>query len=53
MLETKIYIENEKTTKEVSDLYLSAFPEEERPPLEIFLNSLKKKEITLLTFYYE
>ena len=53
MLRKEIYQDNEKTIKEVSDLYLSAFPIEERPPLNIFLKSLEKKEITLLTFYDE
>ena len=53
MLRKEIYLDNEKVKKEVSDLYLSAFPKEERPPLEIFLKSLEKKEITLLTFYDE
>ena len=53
MLRKEIYLDNEKVKKDVSDLYLSAFPKEERPPLNIFLKSLEKKEITLLTFYDE
>ena len=51
MLRKEIYIDTPKEKQEVSDLFLEAFPEDERPPLFVFLNSLKKKEITLLTFY--
>ena len=51
MLRKEIYLDTPKEKQEVSDLFLEAFPEDERPPLFVFLNSLKKKEITLLTFY--
>ena len=51
MLQKEIYLDTSKEKQEVSDLFLEAFPEDERPPLFVFLNSLKKKEITLLTFY--
>ena len=53
MLRKEIYQGQESIIKDVSDLYLSAFPSDERPPLEIFLNSLKQKEITLLAFYQD
>ena len=53
MLRKEIYQGQESIIKDVSDLYLSAFPEDERPPLDIFLKSLKQKEITLLTFYQD
>ena len=53
MLRKEIYRNQENIIKDISELYLSAFPEEERPPLDKFLNSLKQKEITLLTFYKE
>ena len=51
MLRKENYVESIKAKSDVSELFLEAFPEDERPPLEIFLDSLKKKEITLLTFY--
>ena len=51
MLRKELYSDTEKARKEVSALFLEAFPEDERPPLEVFLNSLKKKEITMLLFY--
>ena len=50
MLRKEFYSDTPKEKQEVSDLFLEAFPEDERPPLFIFLRSLKKKEITLLTF---
>ena len=53
MLRKEIYQDIANKKQEVSDLFLEAFPEDERPPLFVFLNSLKKKEITLLTFYDE
>ena len=53
MLRKEIYQGQERIKKDVSSLYLEAFPEDERPPLSIFLKSLKKKEITLLAFYDE
>ena len=53
MLRKEVYNGNELAKKEISDLFLEAFPEDERPPLFIFLRSLKKKEITMLTFYDE
>ena len=51
MLRKEIYQGREKEEKDISVLFLEAFPEDERPPLFVFLNSLKKKEITMLTFY--
>ena len=51
MLRKEIYHNQENIRKDVSNLFLEAFPEDERPPLSIFLKSLKKKEITLLAFY--
>ena len=51
MLRKVIYQGTKKEEKEISELFLEAFPEDERPPLSIFLNSLKKQEITMLTFY--
>ena len=51
MLKQIVYREQENIKRDVSDLFLVAFPEDERPPLETFLKSLKQKEITLLTFY--
>ena len=53
MLRKEIYQGQEKIKKDVSYLFLEAFPEDERPPLFVFLKSLKKKEITLLAFYDE
>lgn len=53
MLRIERYHKQEHIKKDVSKLFLEAFPEDERPPLEIFLESLDKKEITLLAFYQE
>ena len=53
MLRKEVYNGNQKAKKEISELFLEAFPEDERPPLSIFLKSLEKKEITMLTFYDE
>ena len=51
MFRKEIYQGNEKEEQDISSLFLEAFPEDERPPLFVFLDSLKKKEITMLTFY--
>ena len=53
MLHKEIYQEQSHLKKDISKLYLEAFPENERPPLDIFFKSLKQKEITLLAFYDE
>ena len=53
MLRVEKYLDEVKRKQEISNLFLEAFPEDERPPLDIFLESLKKKKITLLTFYDE
>ena len=53
MLRQEVYKEQTNIKKDISDLFLEAFPENERPPLNIFLKSLKQKEITLLAFYDE
>ena len=53
MLRVEKYFDETKRKLDVGNLFLEAFPEDERPPLDIFLDSLKKKEITLLTFYDE
>ena len=51
MLRYKVYREQKTIIEDVSKLYLEAFPENERPPLSIFLESLKQEAITLLAFY--
>ena len=51
MLKQIVYNGQEDIKIDVSNLFLEAFPEDERPPLRVFLKSLKQKEITLLTFY--
>ena len=51
MLRKEVYSGSEKAKKEISELFLEAFPEDERPPLFVFLKSLEKKEITMLLFY--
>ena len=53
MLRKEVYQDSDKAKQNVGDLFLEAFPEDERPPLLVFLRSLQKKEITLLTFYDE
>ena len=53
MLEKVIYQNQNDIKEEVSALFLSAFPSDERPPLPYFLKSLERKEVTLLAFYQE
>lgn len=53
MLRKEIYKDQPNIKEDISSLFLEAFPEDERPPLNIFLKSLKQKEITLLAFYDE
>ena len=53
MFRLEIYKDQEKIKKDVSKLFLEAFPEDERPPLNKFLKSLNNKSISLLTFYEE
>ena len=53
MLEKRIYQNQEDIKKDISQLFLSAFPEDERPPLNVFLKSLKQKAVTLLAFYQD
>ena len=53
MLRKETYRGQKYIKEDVSKLFIEAFPEDERPPLEIFLKSLDKKEITLLAFYQE
>ena len=53
MLRQEVYKGQPNIKKDISGLFLEAFPENERPPLSIFLKSLKQKEITLLAFYDE
>ena len=47
MLRKEIYIDQPNIKEDISNLFLEAFPEDERPPLNVFLKSLKQKEITL------
>lgn len=51
MLSLFDYQDHKKIIDDISILYLEAFPEEERPPLDIFIKSLDNKDITLLAFY--
>ena len=53
MLRKEIYRAQENIKKDVSKLFLEAFPEEERPPLPVFLKSLQNKNISLLAFYQD
>ena len=53
MLEARNYKDYPKIVKDVEPLFLSAFPEQERPPKEIFFSSFKKKNHFLLGFYKE
>ena len=50
MLQKEIHLSSKTVKKEVGVLFLEAFPEDERPPLSVFLKSIDKKEIKLLTF---
>lgn len=53
MLKKIVYIDQENIKKDVGNLLVEAFPEDERPPVDIFFKNLKeKKESTqLLSFY--
>ena len=53
MLRKEIYQGQAKLKEDISALFLEAFPEDERPPLWVFLRSLEKKEVTMLCFYDE
>ena len=53
MLRKEIYQGQKIIIKDVSALFLQAFPEEERPPLDVFLKSLRQKAVTLLAFYLD
>ena len=53
MLEKRIYKGELNIKEDVSQLFLSAFPEDERPPLDAFLKSLEQKAVTLLAFYQQ
>ena len=52
MLKKIVYIDQESIKKDVGNLLVEAFPEDERPPVDIFFKNLKeKKESTqLLSF---
>ena len=43
--------DNQKIKEDITPLYLSAFPEEERPPENIFYQSFERKENRLYAFY--
>ena len=45
------YKEDSIIKGDIKELYLSAFPEEERPPVNMFFNNAKKKDNDLLAFY--
>ena len=45
------YKENKKIRDDVEPLFISAFPENERPPVSYFFKSLKKEQNNLFAFY--
>ena len=53
IIEMKVvsYKQNPKIRKDVQPLYVSAFPREERPPVNMFFNTLKLDNDELLAFY--
>ena len=51
MLKKVIYQGQEQIKKDVSKLLVEAFPEDERPPVDIFFKNLEKDNTRLLTFY--
>ena len=51
MLRKEIHLSSKTVGKEVGDLFLEAFPEDERPPLFVFLRSIDKEQIKLVNFY--
>ena len=52
-MDIKEYRFNKGIKEDVSPLYLSAFPENERPPLEYFYHSLNEYKENHLFAYYE
>ena len=54
MLNKIIYSNQENIKKDVGDLLVEAFPEDERPPVDIFFKNLEiNKEHTRLIAYYD
>lgn len=53
MLSLEKYNGQKNIKNDVSKLFLEAFPEDERPPLDVFLKSLENKKVSLLTFYQD
>ena len=43
MLKKIVYIDQESIKKDVGNLLVEAFPEDERPPVDIFFKNLKEK----------
>ena len=53
MLNKVIYQNQEKVRKDVGALLVEAFPEDERPPVDVFFNNLNKDSNELMAFYEE
>lgn len=51
MIETRNYLEYPNISSDIKPLFLAAFPEEERPPVDIFFSSFNKKNNYLYGFY--
>ncbi len=51
MLEKVIFKGQENIRKDVSILLVEAFPEDERPPVDIFFKNLEKESTCLLAYY--
>ena len=45
------YQNNREIRRDIEPLYISAFPEEERPPIEMYFASFDKKGSALFAFY--
>ena len=51
MLNKVIYQSQENVRKDVSILLVEAFPENERPPVDLFFENLKRDNTLLITYY--
>ena len=48
---SKNYLENHSIRKDIEPLYISAFPEEERPPVEMFFRCANQDNFKIIGFY--
>ena len=51
MLEKKLYTDQKDIKEDVATLLVNAFPEDERPPVPYFFQSLERKGNNIYTYY--